>query len=369
MILKEEVKTTQEITNEASQLKADKTHLEERLKEHKTELVEQTTQNEELRRELSQLKEQKSRAVEALEKAKVEKAEIQRKASVLSGRLAQVTTSNLLDKRGHSRTKSVGEYSCSHLRRLKRKRRESCELSLTWLDREGYIATKVELLNTETGEKQSLCLNKEQCNLLFGPDADVADENDFDIINMMLLVKDQYQVSGSAYHEFTKICKEMPRHYKLKRRISELNSLWNIKPTPDGSGVQQPLEDRLIERIAYLLQHTSDDAPFKSTGTVCVKLSGDGTNIGKRLHVVNFGFTLLDEGCKAWSCEGNHCLAIFKQPEKYEAMKNALGDVIDEVERLKSVTVNGQNYNVKSYLGGDWKFLAMATGKPRITIN
>ena len=101
--------------------------------ERKTELVKQATQNEELQRELSQLKEQRSQAVKELEKAKVEKAEIQRKASVLSGQMAQVTTSNLLDKRRHSRTNSV-EYSYSHLRRLKRKRRESCELSLTWLD-------------------------------------------------------------------------------------------------------------------------------------------------------------------------------------------------------------------------------------------
>ena len=37
------------------------------------------------------------------------------------------------------------------------------------------------------------------------------------MINMMLLVKDQYQVSGSAYHEFAKICQEMPRHQKLKK--------------------------------------------------------------------------------------------------------------------------------------------------------
>jgi len=65
-------------------------------------------------------------------------------------------------------------------------------------------------VSTETGKKQSLCLNKEQYNQLFGPDTDVAEENDFDMINMMLLVKDQYQVSGSAYHEFAKICQEMP---------------------------------------------------------------------------------------------------------------------------------------------------------------
>ena len=72
--------------------------MKEKLKEHETELVEQATQNEELQRELSQLKEQRSQAVKELEKAKVEKAEIQRKASILSGQMAQVTTSNLLDK-------------------------------------------------------------------------------------------------------------------------------------------------------------------------------------------------------------------------------------------------------------------------------
>ena len=50
-------------------------------------------------------------------------------------------------------------------------------------------------------------------------------------------------------------------------------------------------------------------------------------------------------------------------------MKNALGDVNDQVERLKFVTVNGQKYDVKFYLEGEWKFLAMATGNPRMTIN
>jgi len=40
------------------------------------------------------------------------------------------------------------------------------------------------------------------------------------MINMMLLVKDQYQVAGSAYHEFAKICQEMPRHYKLHEKTN-----------------------------------------------------------------------------------------------------------------------------------------------------
>ena len=73
-LLKDEVKTTQEVANEAKQLKDDKKHLEERLKVCETELVEHTAQNEELQIELNQLKQQRSRTVKELEKAKAEKA-------------------------------------------------------------------------------------------------------------------------------------------------------------------------------------------------------------------------------------------------------------------------------------------------------
>ena len=51
-----------------------------------------------------------------------------------------------------------------------------------------------------------------------------------------------------------------------------------------------------------------------------IKLTGDGTKIGKRLHVVNVAFTLLDEGEKAYSAAGNHCIAIIKEPESYESL-------------------------------------------------
>ena len=55
--------------------------------------------------------------------------------------------------------------------------------------------------------------------------------------------------------------------------------------------------------------------PSRLIKNIRMKLSGDGTLIGKHLHVINFAFTLLDEGEKAYSYEGNHCLAIFKEKE------------------------------------------------------
>lgn len=91
-------------------------------------------------------------------------------------------------------------------------------------------------------------------------------------------------------------------------------------------------------------------------------MSGDGTNIGKRLHVVTFTFTLLEEGNKAHSSDGNHILAVFKEPEKYESVKAALEDISGEVERLTLVRVSDMDFHIKYHLGGDWKFFAMVTG-------
>ena len=116
-------------------------------------------------------------------------------------------------------------------------------------------------------------------------------------------------------------------------------------------------------RIKHLVQVTPSNAPFKATRNIRIKLAGDGTRIGKHLHVVNFTFAMLDEGSKVYSYEGNHVLAVFKEPEDYESLKNTLEDIIAEVERLTVIELDGIEYSIQYYLGGDWKFLALVTGE------
>lgn len=83
------------------------------------------------------------------------------------------------------------------------------------------------------------------------------------------------------------VCKSMPRHYKIKRG-HELNQLGHIYPTPNGVvGVQQCLDEQLIERVKHLKHTTPPNADFKLSKIIRVKLSGDVTRIGERLHVVN----------------------------------------------------------------------------------
>ena len=50
---------------------------------------------------------------------------------------------------------------------------------------------------------------------------------------------------------------------KIKQIITELNRLWNIKPTPHGTiGLQQSLRDQLQVRLAHLLRVSKPDATF-----------------------------------------------------------------------------------------------------------
>ena len=77
--------------------------------------------------------------------------------------------------------------------------------------------------------------------------------------------------------------------------------------------------NQLLYVYLELSIENSPDAPFIVEGKLRVKLTGDGTNIGKYLHV-NFTFTIL-EGDRAHGATGNHCIAIFKESESYDAMK------------------------------------------------
>ena len=65
---------------------------------------------------------------------------------------------------------------------------------------------------------------------------------------------------------------------------------------------------------------------------------------------------------KAGSCERSDILAVFKEPEIYDSLKNASADIIEEVERLQKIEVGDIISDLDYYLGGDWKFLAMVTG-------
>ena len=60
---------------------------------------------------------------------------------------------------------------------------------------------------------------------------------------------------------------------KLKQRIKELNSLWDIRPTPNGTvGFQQSLEDRLRIQVQHVLKSLEPDAELNGNRVLQIKL-------------------------------------------------------------------------------------------------
>ena len=112
-------------------------------------------------------------------------------------------------------------------RRIKRARENVCRASLGWLEEEGYTPVTVKLLNKSTGSLEEIRLENVENLLGEGINSDV-NTTDLDMLNMIIYVKDSYNVSNVAYREMAQICKQLPRHYKVKERISELNKQWNI---------------------------------------------------------------------------------------------------------------------------------------------
>ncbi|PFX31339.1 hypothetical protein AWC38_SpisGene3869 [Stylophora pistillata] len=116
-------------------------------------------------------------------------------------------------------------------------------------------------------------------------------------------------------------------------------------------------KDSLEEQI----QRLQKNGVLDEATTIKVKISGDGTNIGKRLKLENVTYTNLNKKDAAMNEKGNYVLAIIKTTENYDNLKESLADLNSEMSNLKEITVNNPKYSIEYFLG-DWTFLACVCG-------
>ena len=84
------------------------------------------------------------------------------------------------------------------MRRLKKQPVEECVASLSWLENDGLMPVSVTVLNTNQWTGKYHRKDLETALQLNG-------EQEADLVSMMLYVKDKYNISGSAYHEFASL--------------------------------------------------------------------------------------------------------------------------------------------------------------------
>ena len=264
-------------------------------------------------------------------------------------------------KKGCLRNKAFSEYSERSRRGIKNQLKSDCQVALDFLGLYELSPTKVEYYNYLEGSSETMSLidEHELMGTFVTEEVDELTDDQLDNVSLLIYVKDKFQISDKAWQELSFQAKDLPSTYSIKKRIELLNTRWNVFPTPGtADGVQMKLKDRLIEQTQRLIK----DKKLENCNNLNVKVSGDGTRIGKRLQLLNVTYTIINEGNVAMSEKGNYVIAVIKTKDDYIGIRDSLSDLRDEMRNLSSITCGGKTFQIEYFLGGDWKFLATVCG-------
>ena len=292
-------------------------------------------------------------------------AELEKQALDLNGVVLQKTfemkklqvhcnklSRNILGKYRKSHVNRFKPYSRAQAFRHKKQLKEDCITALGFLDLQGLEVSSIALRNAHSKKDELICLVNEPTPPVSGF------SNAVDKVNVLLYIKDKFCISDKAYRALC-TASNLPSINQIKQKKAQIKQL-TVKPTPTPSqaiGFQRDFEHVLKEKVGVLYR----DGKIKKNDEVKVKLSGDGTWVGKNLHVVNVTFTILNEEC-AMSNSGNYLIAIFEDKEGYDALESHLLDIRHAVSNNTEIIVGDCLFKVSYYLGGDYKFLLCILG-------
>ena len=128
--------------------------------------------------------------------------------------------------------------------------KEQCHATLSFLGLYCYVATKVEVYNEDTGKSETFSLVEEgELPFIQSEEHEMTDQV-LDDLNMWLYIKDKFNISNEAWREISLMAKNVPNLSKMIKQINELNSLWNLTPTPGAAdGVQVSFKESLRRQI------------------------------------------------------------------------------------------------------------------------
>lgn len=80
-------------------------------------------------------------------------------------------------------------------------------------------------------------------------------------------------------------------------------------------------------------------------------------------------FALLQGDNDVMSAKGNHTIAVVKGSEKYQTLKESFANAFNDINGMnvtKTTSIAGKNVNFEFFLGGDYKFIFVATAHARV---
>lgn len=118
------------------------------------------------------------------------------------------------------------------------------------------------------------------------------DDKYLDHLNALLYILDGFNISQDAYRELSALFQNILRCHNIVEK-KNLNQGYQIVNTPDGLGVQKSPKQRLKDVLSELLLENNNMIPENN---LKIKISGDGTRVGKRIQILNVPFNIVNEG-------------------------------------------------------------------------
>ena len=157
------------------------------------------------------------------------------------------------------------------------------------------------------------------------------------------------------------VTERLPRSYLIQQCRTELNKVCHIdclpgrQPGAKVHAIKDVIQDRVEE---YLKQNPNTDK-------IQIKINGDGARMTPNSSFVLLSFSILQTGKQVMTAKGNRTIAILNGKEDYISLKNAFGNIFEEINNMiaeAKFTVNGKEHKTEFFLGGDYKYILLMLG-------
>jgi hypothetical protein len=178
-------------------------------------------------------------------------------------------------------------------------------------------------------------------------------------IDKVLYFKDTRLMSDDTYSVFISAFQlyQFPTLYSLCKFRKNLNENLEIIELNERIHFVN-VADKISQQIhAFLLRE-----PDFLGNKIKIKLSGDGTQIGRVLKIINITFTIVSDPKKCKTAKGNYTLGIIIGKENGYHLKIAFNYVMKSIKNIKSFNFKNKKYEVEFFFGADWVFMAEVLG-------
>ena len=203
--------------------------------------------------------------------------------------------------------------------------------------------------------------NNEVANAEFDFQIEKSYDNDITSVEHCLYVKDKNSISDRTYNNLRKELKLQNRIVplsRIKKLRKEINA--SIQTNFIADGVFLDIKQTIISRISFYYEKS-----FFDNRIIHIKLSADGTNIGKTIKMINLTFSLINEGVKATTASGQYTLGLIEiENEEYDSLKPWFVEIVKQLQELKDqkLIINENEFYLEFYFAADLKSLANVLG-------